>query len=225
MVGHGGYDRRPLQARRGHPTLREVHGAEIIDIYPPPKPLRPALPRSRRARRVTVAAVAFVALLAGLVFAGAVLVHPLPVLQGEMGDALQPGEYVLTDSVFPALFGYGRGDIVMVRLPGTPPAGPMFPYRVVGLPGETIDLHGGHVLVDGHRLSEPYVPSGEPTDPEPVSGQAHWVVPPGSLFVLGDERAFAADSRVYGPVPLGDVVGRAWLRCWPLGSLEFVSVP
>jgi signal peptidase I len=169
-----GYDRRPLQARRGRPTLRVVHGAEIIDIYPPPKPLRPELPRSRRARRVTVAAVAFVTLLAGLVFAGAVLAHPQPVLQGEMEDALQPGEYVLTDSVFPALFGYGRGDIVMVRLPGTPPAGPTFPYRVVGLPGETIDLQGGHVLVNGHRLSEPYVPGGERTDPE-TSGQAHWV--------------------------------------------------
>lgn len=164
-----------------------------------------------------------VAVLASLVFAGAVLAHPLPVLQGEMRDTLQPGEYVLTDPVLPTLFGYGRGDVVMVRL-GPSPTDLTAPYRVIGLPGDTIDLSGGHVLVNGDRLSEPYVSGGEPTDPE-GSGQTHWVVPPGSLFVLGDRRVQAADSRVYGPFPLADVVGRAWLRCWPLGSLGFVSVP
>ena len=202
-----------------------MHGAEVIDIYPPPKPPRPVRPRSRRARRLRVAGVGFVAVLASLGFAGAVLAHPLPVLQGEMRDTLQPGEYVLTDPVLPALFGYGRGDVVMVRLGSSPsPDDLAFAYRVIGLPGDTIDLQGGHVLVNGNRLDEPYVSGGELTDPE-SSGQTHWVVPPGSLFVLGDERAFATDSRVYGPFPLADVVGRAWLRCWPLGSLGFVSVP
>jgi signal peptidase I len=170
-----------------------------------------------------VAGVGFVAVLASLVFAGAMLAHPLPVLQGEMRDTLQPGEYVLTDPVLPTLFGYGRGDVVMVRL-GPSPTDLTAPYRVIGLPGDTIDLSGGHVLVNGHRLDEPYVSGGEPTDPE-SSGLAHWVVLPGSLFVLGDWRVQAADSRVYGPFPLAHVVGRAWVRCWPLGSLGFVSVP
>ena len=143
----------------------------------------------------------------------------------EMRNTLQPGDEVLTDPVLPALLGYGRGDVVMVRLPGEPPAaGPAFAFRVIGLPGDRIDLQGGHVLVNGHRLDEPYVPDGVPTDPE-GSGQTHWVVPAGSLFVLGDERAFAADSRVHGPFPLANVVGRAWLRCWPLGSLRLLSVP
>ncbi len=165
-----------------------------------------------------------------LACAGAALAHPYPVLQMEMRNTLQPGDEVLTDPLLPALFGYGRGDVVMVRLgPSPSPDDLVSAYRVIGLPGDTVDLRAGHVVVNGRRLEEPYVRDGVPTDPEGSgpegSGQTHWVVPAGSLFVLGDERAFAADSRVYGAFPLANVVGRAWLRCWPLRSIGFLSVP
>ena len=114
----------------------------------------------------------------------------------EMRNTLQPGDEVLTHPVLPGLLGYNRGDVVMVRLDPSPsPDDLVSAYRVIGLPGDTIELQGGRVLVNGHRLDEPYVSDGVPTDPE-GSGETHWVVPAGSLFVLGDERGFAADSRV-----------------------------
>ena len=82
--------------------------------------------------------------------------------------------------------------------------------RVIALPGETVEGRGGVVLIDGRRLLEPYLPVGTATadfGPE--------VVGPEEVWVMGDNRGNSSDSRVFGPVPIDTVVGRATMRIWP----------
>jgi signal peptidase I len=89
--------------------------------------------------------------------------------------------------------------------------------RVVGLPGERVDGHEGHVFVNGKELFEPYLPAGVVTsDFAPVT------VPKGDLWVMGDNRTNSSDSRVFGPIRENSVVGRAILRVWPASRAAFL---
>ena len=89
--------------------------------------------------------------------------------------------------------------------------------RVVALPGERVEAHGGKVLVDGLEVVEPYLPAGTTTSDFPAV-----VVPPETVWVMGDNRANSADSRIFGPVPESTVVGRAFARVWPIGHTSFL---
>jgi len=98
--------------------------------------------------------------------------------------------------------------------------------RVIALPGETVTLDAGRVIIDGGLLLEPYLPAPDiTTDMEVVPGCAGsaagaCTVPDGHVFVLGDNRANSRDSRFFGPVPVDSIAGRAFVRVWPLGSLD-----
>jgi signal peptidase I len=80
--------------------------------------------------------------------------------------------------------------------------------RLIGLPGETVTERNGEVFVDGRLLKEPYV---EFRDTE--SGT--WHVPKGEYFFMGDNRAASCDSRRWGSVPRGNLIGTVFLRYWP----------
>ena len=95
-----------------------------------------------------------------------------------------------------------------------------FIKRVVGLPGETVDVKDGRVYVDGHELVEPYLPAGTTTL---ANGYKFPVkVPPGSLWVMGDNRPNSSDSRVFGPIPQKSVVGRTIVKVWPFPNMSFL---
>jgi signal peptidase I len=92
-----------------------------------------------------------------------------------------------------------------------------FIKRVVALPGERVEAHDGSVFVNGHRLTEPYLPRGVQTDDFPPQ-----TVPPGHLWVMGDNRGDSEDSRIFGPILRQKVVGRTVLRIWPLTHISFL---
>jgi len=100
-----------------------------------------------------------------------------------------------------------RGDIVVLRLPSRR-SDPLI-KRVIGLPGETVEISNGHVLINGQALDEPYL------NQSTYQGMPPRVVPESDVFVLGDNRGFSNDSRSFGFVPFSDIVGRAWFRYWP----------
>ncbi len=89
--------------------------------------------------------------------------------------------------------------------------------RVVGLPGETVEGRNGSVFVDGRKLIEPYLtPEVLTSDFDPI------VVPAGGLWVMGDNRGGSADSRTFGPIRSDSVIGRAFLRIWPVKRVAFI---
>lgn len=158
------------------------------------------------------------------------VVQTFRVEQGSMLTTLRPDEHLLIDKLTPRFDDYSRGDIIVFHPRGESDETP-FIKRVIGLPGETVEIHDGAVWIDGRRLEEPYTyrdPDtglNEPT--EATSRRSDWTVPPDSLFVLGDHRQQSTDSRSnsVGFVKVSDVVGRAWLRFFPLGSLGILATP
>jgi len=100
-----------------------------------------------------------------------------------------------------------RGDVIVF----IPPNNPQKDYikRVIGLPGDKVEIRQGRVYVNDRPIIEPYIH----TVPGISWGPA--VVGPNELFVMGDNRANSSDSRAFGMLGLGNVIGKAWLSYWP----------
>ncbi len=159
------------------------------------------------------------------------VVQTFRVEQQSMLDTLQPQQHLLIDKLTPRFDEYSRGDIIVFHPKGERDKTP-FIKRVIASGGERVEIRGGAVWVDGVRLDEddytyrdPLTGENEPTIA--TGQQSVWDVPEGSLFVLGDHRQQSTDSRraSVGFVDTADVVGRAWLRFFPLDTLGILQTP
>jgi signal peptidase I len=99
-----------------------------------------------------------------------------------------------------------RGDVVVLRID---PDSDLLIKRIIGLPGDQVEIRSGQVRINGELLDEPYISGPTYGEYGPVD------VPPLHVFVLGDNRGFSNDSRAFGPLPLDSVIGRAWFSYWP----------
>ena len=111
-----------------------------------------------------------------------------------------------------------RGDIVVFHPPST--TGKPYIKRVIGLPGDRISFEDGYVTVNGERLVEPYL-RGAITDCE-RGDHCRLMVPEGTVYVLGDNRDNSSDSRLFGPVAVDEIIGKAWFTNWPLDDFGFI---
>lgn len=85
--------------------------------------------------------------------------------------------------------------------------------RVIGLPGETVAVRDNQVYVNGNPIAEPYLPDGIA-----MRDFDELVIPADHVFMMGDNRNQSRDSRVFGPIPRDDIVGRAFVTVWPPGA-------
>jgi signal peptidase I len=104
-----------------------------------------------------------------------------------------------------------RGDVIVFRSPNNPDRD--FIKRVIGVPGDTVEIRSGAVYVNDEPLAEPYITghTGCPCGP--------FVVAPGTYFVLGDHRNNSSDSRVIGAIPEESIIGKALFSYWPLSEV------
>ena len=196
---------------------------------------RPAQPRRRLGCALEIVETLVQTLVIYLVIHNFVA-QPFQVEQSSMVPTVNPGEYVLIDKISPRFEDYQRGDIVVFQPPkGFGQGGVPFIKRVIGLPGDTVSLENGRVFVKPAggspiRLEEPYVVraidgAAAPTLPKNADGTSSWTVPAGTYFVMGDNRPNSQDSRFFGPVDRELIIGRAWLRYFPLDRVGFVTRP
>jgi signal peptidase I len=159
------------------------------------------------------------------------VVKPYLIPSTSMANTLVPGQRVLVDRMVYRYRSVHRGDIIVFRRPGPPHD--VLIKRVVGLPGDTLSVRGGHLFINGVRANDSFVDKvdgvTEPTDAaDPYAStdpDAPWSlaqpfhVPAGHYFVMGDNRTDSADSRYWGTVPRHAIIGRAFFTYWPLGRL------
>jgi signal peptidase I len=135
------------------------------------------------------------------------------------GQSMQPNLYtnerLVVEKVSYHFHGPRRGDVVVLHDPSGGPESLI--KRVIGLPGERVQINGGRVFIDGVALDEPYLRQ------ETQDTGRSWIVPPLSVFVLGDNRMASRDSRTFGPAPLDGIVGHALFRYWPLSQVGTVD--
>ena len=124
-------------------------------------------------------------------------------------------EYILTDKLSYRLHAPKRGDVVVFHSPQDQRVD--FIKRIVGVPGDTLMIQGGHVYLNGEKLAETYI-----NDPGKVlpgkfmkEGQS-LKVPSDNYLVMGDNRLHSSDSREWGLVTKQGIVGRAFFRYWPV---------
>ena len=143
------------------------------------------------------------------------LVQAFQIPTESMVSTLQIGDRVLVNKLSYHIGDIERGDVVVLHRPPAARSGADntdLIKRVIGLPGETVDCVVGQVTINGVPLEEKWLPRPFPSE---NCGGAH-VLGPHELFLMGDNRPFSRDSRSFGPVPEDLVVGRAFIRVWPL---------
>ena len=140
-----------------------------------------------------------------------------------MTPTLRVGDRVLVNKLSYDLHDVNRGDIIVFEAPPAARSADIedLVKRAIGLPGDTITGdQDGHVLVNGRRLKEPYLPAGTfsrftdvaPGCGIPADGGAGCVVPSGHVFMMGDNREASKDSRVFGPINEDTIIGRVFVR-------------
>jgi len=136
-----------------------------------------------------------------------VAVHTFRIEGISMEPNLHDGQYLIVNKLVYYLHPPQRGDIVVFHYPRNPRRD--FIKRVIGLPGEKVEIRGEHIFINDKELEEPYAVH---------KGNYAWgpqVMGPDEYFVLGDNRNSSSDSHNWGPVPRGDIIGKAWISYWP----------
>ena len=144
------------------------------------------------------------------------------------GDSMEPnfsnGQYLLIDELSYRFGAPERGDVIVFHAPHT--AGTFYIKRVIGLPGDTVEVKDGEVIVKndafprGVELEELYLPAALKTPGSTVTQLGS-----DEYYVLGDNRGQSSDSRVFGPIRESHIVGRAWVRGWPVANAGSIDAP
>ncbi len=129
-------------------------------------------------------------------------------IEGHSMEAnLHHGQFLIVNKLVYYVHPPERGDVVVFHSPENP--GKDFIKRVVGLPGEQVEIRDGQVFIDGMRLEETYISN---------DGRRSWgpeVVGDFEYFVLGDNRGNSSDSRSWGMLDGNAIIGKAWISYWP----------
>lgn len=155
------------------------------------------------------------------------LLQPHQVRGASMEPNLSDSQYILTDKISYRFNDPSRGDIIVFKAP----VDENFDYikRIIGLPGETISLVDGEIFIknsenpNGFTLEEPYPTNGLNSPGEVLADEVEFTLSEEKYFVLGDNRGQSFDSREWGELPRENIIGKGWLKYWPIPDFSFIK--
>ncbi len=153
------------------------------------------------------------------------IAEPFVVSGSSMVPNFHNQDYLIVDRLSYHTHPPQRGDVIVLKYPKDPSQ--FFIKRIIGLPGEKVEFNQGHVIIvnsqypEGLTLNESYLPS----QVETFGAPGPFMLGSGEYYVLGDNRTASSDSRVWGILPSDDIVGRVWLRVFPLGAFQDFKTP
>jgi len=152
------------------------------------------------------------------------IVQPHHVKGASMEPNFADGDYILTDKLTYRFRPPARGEVIVFHSPKTPKT--EFIKRIIGLPGDTVEIRGNKIYINGRELVETYLPYPSLAyGPNKIRGAESITVPEGSYFVLGDNRGNSYDSRYFGVIARSDIEGRTIFRYWPISEVKAITSP
>jgi signal peptidase I len=153
------------------------------------------------------------------------LIQPFYVKGASMEPSFFDHEYLIIDELTYRFRHPGRGDIIVFRYPADPRQ--FFIKRVIGLPGETVEVGDGNVKIynDAHQNGIVIDEKGYLDPSVPSAGKRTVTLKADEYFVMGDNRPSSLDSRYFGSIARSTIVGRVWLRGWPLDRWKVFDPP
>jgi len=151
------------------------------------------------------------------------LFQPFFVRGQSMEPAFENGDYLIIDEISYRFRSPQRGEVVVFKYPQNPSQ--RYIKRIVGLPGETVEIEAGSVIIFNWEGSQILDESGYLPASRQTPGDIHLSLDEDEYFVLGDNRVSSADSRRWGPLPKENIVGRVLFRAWPFAALAKFEAP
>lgn len=155
------------------------------------------------------------------------LMQPHQVNGQSMLPNFQDGEHVMTDKISYKFREPMRGEVVVFHAP--PAAGCVegtgcdFIKRIIAVPGDRVAVHDNAFWINGQKLPEPYIPDNFEILPGRATLDEEIYLAPDEYFVSGDNRPHSSDSRFWGPIAKDEIVGRVFLRYWPIQEIKLIK--
>jgi signal peptidase I len=152
------------------------------------------------------------------------LIQPFFVKGQSMEPSFDDGQYLIVDEISYRLHQPERGDVIVFKYPNDPSQ--YYIKRIIGLPGETVEIVGGGIIIYNDQHPQGLVLDEEKyLDAVKTMGDMKITLDGSQYFVLGDNRSASSDSRRWGPLDKGFIVGRVWVRVWPFDKANIFATP
>lgn len=145
------------------------------------------------------------------------LVQPFIVKGASMQPNFHDSEYLIINEIDYRLNDPERGEVIILKDPLDPQV--YFIKRIIGLPGETVEIKNGRVFINDQALIETYIEEFGTDTFDAVKLELE------QYYVMGDNRTNSFDSRKFGPVPRKSIIGKAWFRGWPFDKISTFNLP